>query len=237
MTPIEVIFWSGEHRLFGLLHLPDKPRPPVIIGSHGLFGTADSAKQVALAKACVNAELGYFRFDHRGCGRSRGDFLRVTNLSGRVQDMLAAIDTITSRKDTATDFGIFGSSFGGSISIKVFGLRPSTALVLYAAPVRSTDIDPGRAQPPDKAALALSRSQGLRFDVAVEMTVLRDVLVFHGATDEVVPYQHAIEIITAATEPKKLITLPKGDHRMTDPVHQQLFITETIRWLRDRLGV
>ncbi len=67
----------------GTLHLPDRSRPPVVIGSHGLFGTAGSAKQVDLAVACVAAGIGFFRFDHRGCGHSTGDFARVTTLTGR----------------------------------------------------------------------------------------------------------------------------------------------------------
>ena len=159
----------------------------------------------------------------------------MTTLDNRVQDLLAAIEVITGRDDTAADFGVFGSSFGGSVSIAAFGLRPPRALVLCAAPVRSGDIDPQRAQPPDETAIKPPRPENLRFDVAAKTAALRDVLIFHGAADEVVPYRHAAEIMAAAAEPKRLITLPEGDHRMTEPAHQVRFIAETIRWFRERL--
>ena len=219
----------------GTLHLPDRSRPPVVIGSHGLFGTAGSAKQVDLAVACVAAGIGFFRFDHRGCGHSTGDFARVTTLTGRVQDLLAATKTIVDRADTALTFGFFGSSFGGTVSITAAGLRKPAAVVLCAAPVRSGDIDPARAVPADDSAAAHPRPADLQFDLTGSMDGLQDVLLFHGDADEVVPYRHAGEIYAAAANPKKLFTLPGGDHRMTDPSHQKLFVAETIRWFRDRL--
>ncbi len=219
----------------GILHLPDVNRPPVVIGSHGLFGTAGSAKQVHLAHACVANGLGFFRYNHRGCGNSTGDFARVTTLAGRVQDMLAAIESIIGRADTAEIFGFFGSSFGGTVCIEAAGLRKPAAVVLCAAPVHSGDIDPARTVPADNTAAEHPRPADLRFDVSGHMAALQDVLLFHGDADEVVPYRHAGEIYAAATDPKKLVTLPGGDHRMTDPSHQELFVKETIRWFRDRL--
>ncbi len=219
----------------GILHLPDVDRPPVVIGSHGLFGTAGSAKQVDLAAACVASGLGFFRFNHRGCGNSTGDFARVTTLAGRVQDMLAAIETIIGRADTAETFGFFGSSFGGTVSIEAAGLRKPAAVVLCAAPVRSGDIDPSRAVPADDSTASHPRPADLRFDVSGNMGDLQNVLLFHGDADEVVPYQHAGEIYAGATDPRKLVTLPGGDHRMSDPSHQKLFVAETIRWYRHRL--
>lgn len=218
-----------------MLHLPDSSRPPVVIGSHGLFGTADSAKQVDLAAACVAAGIGFFRFDHRGCGHSTGEFDQVTTLAGRVKDLLAATEIIIGRSDTGRTFGFFGSSFGGSVSIVAAGLRKPAAVVLCAAPVRSGDIDPARAVPTADSAAAHPRPADLQFDVTMNMSGLQDVLLFHGDADEVVPYRHAGEIYAAAADPKKLFTLPGGDHRMTAPSHQKLFVAETIRWFQNRL--
>ena len=228
-------FRSEEHRLTGILHLPDIDRPPVVIGSHGLHGSAASAKQVELAAACVAAGIGFFRFDHRGCGHSTGDFARATTLAGRVNDMLNATETIIFRADTAETFGFFGSSFGGTVCIAATGLRKPAAVVMCAAPVRSSDIDPARAVPADDSTAAHPRPADLQFDVSGNMGALKDVLLFHGDADEVVPYRHGGEIYAAAADPKKLVTLPGGDHRMTDPLHQKLFVAETIRWFRDRL--
>ena len=230
-----VTFQSGGYLLSGFLHLPNVRRPPVVIGSHGLFGAADSAKQTALADACLESGMGYLRFDHRGCGNSEGDFEKVTTLDGRVQDQVAAVNMISNRPDTGDQVGYFGSSFGGTVCIRAFALTPPAAVVLCAAPVRSSDIDPARAAATDGPAAAL-RPEGLTFDVASEAAALQEVLVFHGNADEVVPYQHAGEIYNAAVGPKKMVTLPGGDHRMTDTDHQKLFVTETVHWFNARLA-
>ena len=173
--------------------------------------------------------------NHRGCGNSTGDFAQVTTLDGRVQDLLAAIERVTGRTDTNATFGLFGSSFGGTVCIAAAGLRKPAAVVICAAPVRSSDIDPARAVPADDSTAAHPRPADLRFDVSGNMGALKDILLFHGDADEVVPYRHGGEIYAAAADPKKLVTLPGGDHRMADPSHQKLFVAETIRWFRDRL--
>jgi len=234
---IEVPFRSQAYRLAGVLHLPEAFRPPIVIGSHGLFGTSDSAKQVALAAACVASGMGFFRFDHRGCGRSTGDFARVTTLAGRMRDLLAAVAVTVGRADTSDTFGIFGSSLGGTVCMQAAGLLKPAAVVLCAAPVRSGDIDPSRADPALNRPSQQQRPTGLDFDVSGKLAALHDVLVFHGNEDLVVPYHHAGEIVAAAADPKKMVMLPGGDHRMTDVSHQALFIVETIRWFRERLPV
>jgi len=235
-TAAAVTFQSGIYRLSGVLHLPDEPHPPVVIGSHGLFGTAESAKQTVLAAACAAAGMGYLRFDHRGCGRSEGVFETVTTLDGRVADLLAAVAMLDSHPDTGGRIGYFGSSLGGTVCIRAFDQLPPAAVVLCAAPVRSADIDPDRAALADDAAQAARRPAGLTFDVAADAAALKEVLVFHGDADEVVPFGHAGEIYAAAGNPKKMVTLPGGDHRMTDTKHQHMFVAATIRWFRDRLG-
>ncbi len=236
LTSTKIIFWSQGFRLTGILQLPETPKPPVVIGSHGLFGTSGSAKQVALANACVAAGIGYLRFDHRGCGHSQGDFDQVTTLEGRVKDIVSAVKVISVRADTSDIFGFFGSSLGGTTCISAAGLTQPAAVVVCAAPVRSRNIDPGSAALCDTEEIkAPLRPSGLHFDISGKILSLHDVLLFHGDVDEVVPYNNAGEIFAAASEPKKFFTLPGGDHRMTDAAHQKLFIKETVTWFKDRL--
>lgn len=229
-------FQSQEFRLAGILHLPGTPKPPVVIGSHGLFGTSGSAKQVVLANACVSAGIGYFRFDHRGCGESQGAFEQVTTLEGRVQDITTAVKIITGRADTSDVFGFFGSSLGGATCISAAGLTRPDAVVLCAAPIRSGNIDPAKAVPDDidEENIPLPPSV-LHFDIAGQLSNLQDILLFHGDADEVVPYENAGEIFALASEPKKLVTLPGGDHRMTDASHQKMFVAEAVAWFKERL--
>ncbi|MFZ0611685.1 MAG: alpha/beta hydrolase, partial [Desulfobacterales bacterium] len=104
-----ISFTSDGYRLNGTLQLPRASRPPVIFGSHGLLSSGESAKQRELARRCTAAGMGYFRFDHRGCGRSQGYFPEVTTLQGRVRDLVAAVRTIGLRADTGRGRGLFGS--------------------------------------------------------------------------------------------------------------------------------
>ena len=109
---ININFKSDGFILHGLLHIPaDSVLPPVVIGSHGLFSTSESPKQVALAKECNDNGIAFFRFDHRGCGASEGDFKEVTSLKGRSDDILNALDIIRERHDIGEKTGLFGSSF------------------------------------------------------------------------------------------------------------------------------
>ncbi len=70
----DISFFSDGFKLKGYLHLPSTNRPPVVIGSHGLYSSSSSPKQIALADQCNRFGIAYFRFDHRGCGGSEGKF-------------------------------------------------------------------------------------------------------------------------------------------------------------------
>ncbi len=91
MRQIEIHFISDSLRLCGILHLPLQKNPPVVIGSHGLLSSGNSPKQIALAQICNARGIAYFRFDHRGCGKSEGDFASVTTFKGRCTDLACAI--------------------------------------------------------------------------------------------------------------------------------------------------
>ncbi len=82
-----ISFHSDGLILKGTLHLPTVDHPPVVIGSHGLYSNQDSPKQIALARACNTLGMAYFRFDHRGCGSSQGEFDPVTSLAARCTDL------------------------------------------------------------------------------------------------------------------------------------------------------
>ena len=103
----EITFLSDGFELHGTLHLPAAERPPVVIGSHGLLSSSSSPKQIALARACTAAGIAYFRFDHRGRGKSEGVFKKVTSIEARCADLLCAIKCIQSRADTGSKLGLF----------------------------------------------------------------------------------------------------------------------------------
>ncbi|MCK7511694.1 MAG: alpha/beta hydrolase [Desulfobacterales bacterium] len=125
-------------QLKGTLHLPAADNPPVVIGCHGLLSDRSSPKQIALAEACNALGLAFFRFDHRGCGESAGKAGGGdTSLEGRASDLLHAIRLLESRPGLGKQIGLFGSSMGGAVCLRVASERPVAAVVTFAAPVRS----------------------------------------------------------------------------------------------------
>lgn len=234
----EIEFTCDNKTMHGVLHLPDRANPPLIVGSHGLEGSMESAKQRLLAEILPENGFAFLRFDHRGCGRSEGDFVTDTSLSKRVQDMLCAIDYTLTLNLTALQIFLFGSSLGGSTCISAWsrladkGLTPWGA-ILCAAPVNSLTIGQiplnGNERRP---SLPLSFFEdNLLFDLTDKVSDLHNTLIFHGDQDRTVPVENAYNLYSNAAEPKKLIILKKGDHQMSNREDQKTFESETLAWL------
>ena len=226
-------FSSDSFQLRGVLHLPAVKSPVIVIGSHGLLSSSESPKQIELARRCNTFGIAYFRFDHRGCGQSQGDFARVTSLSARSSDLLAAVRLMRANADTGNRVGLFGSSMGGATCLSAAGEARAESLVTFAAPVRNRSINRTIHTPhhPAGAQSQLDKLD-LEFDISGKLADIHHVLIFHGETDNVVPFSDALEIYHKARKPKKLIRQPGGDHLMSNPLHQKEFIRETALWFK-----
>ncbi|MGD9122848.1 MAG: alpha/beta fold hydrolase [Desulfobacterales bacterium] len=225
----EIQFLSESFWLKGFLHLPPVANPPFVVGSHGLYSDKDSPKQIALAQHCNQHQIAYLRFDHRGCGQSKAPFNDVTSLEARRNDLRAAVKILKARGDLGTQMGLFGSSMGGSVCLSVARELAAGAVVTWAAPLRSADL----TAPQDRTnAASKSPLERHPFDISAAIAGLRNILIFHGDADQVVPLDHAREIATRAGEPKKLVVFPRSDHRMSRPVDQQVFVQKAARWFQ-----
>ncbi len=231
-----ITFAAGGFLIQGWLHLPDTAGPPFVVGSHGLLSTGGSPKQLSLARACAGQGIAFFRFDHRGCGRSSGRFRRDTSLAARREDLAAAVDVLKQRFDLSDRFGLFGSSFGGTVCICAAERVSASALVVNAAPVRSRTLS--GAEVTASGPLELDESfyrEKLQFDVSEDLSRLGTVLEFHGDEDRVVSVENAHEIYKKAGNPKKRCILEGGDHMMSVGSHQTRFIREAVAWFREHL--
>lgn len=235
----EIEFKCDNRILKGILHLPDNANPPLVIGSHGLEGSMESAKQTLLSNILPENGFAFLRFDHRGCGRSEGDFVKDTSLSKRVQDMLQAIEYTINLNLTTLQIFLFGSSLGGSTCISAWsrladrGLTPWGA-ILCAAPVNSLTIEQiplnGNERRP---SLPLSFFEdNLLFDLTDKASELHNILIFHGDQDKTVPVENAYNLYSNVQEPKKLIILKNGDHQMSNRDDQKTFEEEAVSWLK-----
>ncbi len=233
-------FASDNFLLRGVLHLPAAPHPPVVVGCHGLFSSGNSPKQIALAQKCNECGMAFFRFDHRGCGESEGNFTDVTSLKARCEDLRRAVETLRSREDIGRKIGLFGSSMGGAVCIAAAGMPEVDSIVTIAAPLRiSSTIEAVEAirrsadsdRPPDPSFY----KRNLQFDISDALPKIHGILLFHGEADEVIPVSHGREIYQNVRGPKRLIVQNQGDHRMSNPEHQKEFMREAVSWFKASL--
>ena len=226
-----VTFKADGFRLRGTLHLPEVDHPPLVIGSHGLLSTRRSPKQIALAESCNAAGIAYFRFDHRGCGDSEGTFHKITSLRSRCRDLYAALNHLRDTEPFSTRIGLFGSSYGGAVSISVAGTIPVAGLVTVATPVRSRTINTATHEQQTRILLD---EKMLSFDISDRLSGVGHIFVIHGDADEIVPVSDAREIHESAGLPKQLWIQSGGDHRMSDPDLQQEFIQRASDWFTEQ---
>ena len=229
----DIRFFSDGFELKGSLHLPSTHRPPVVIGSHGLYSSSNSPKQIALAVQCNRLGVAYFRFDHRGCGRSAGKFEEVTSLEARCRDLIEAVSVIFDRTDIGDRFGLFGSSMGGTVCLSVVSELGANTLVTFAAPIRSRILEKGLSisEKLNSPEIFLD-TRKRRFDITNRLPEISNILIFHGEADDVVPVSQAEEIHKLVKPPKKLIKQKQGDHPMSNKTHQKVFIREASQWFR-----
>lgn len=227
-----VSFTSQDLQLEGMLHLPPDPEgAPLVVGVHGLFSAVDSPKQVELAHACASRGIGYFRFSHRGCGNSEGEFARVTTLEGRCADLSDAVAAARREAPFGPLLGLFGSSLGGTVCLAMGRSLQAAATVTLAAPLRSAIIqrvveedDPVQSELPDWNPAALT------FDVREKAAGLPNLLILHGDSDRVVRPSEAFRLYQLGGAPKRLIMLRDGDHRLSRPESQEKFQREVVNW-------
>ncbi|MBL0715309.1 MAG: alpha/beta fold hydrolase [Desulfosarcina sp.] len=220
-----------------ILHLPSTRKPPVVIGSHGLFSSGDSPKQIALAEELNASGIAFLRLDHRGCGQSEGQFEAVTTLDGRVRDLIEAARVLAARLGPPLRLGLFGSSLGGTTCLAAAPFLKPERMVTLAAPIDSRSLLTAARQNPASPLPPLFETASFQFDLADKLAGLHDLLVIHGERDEVVPVDHARRIHAASREPKQLIINPGGDHRVTNPEHQRIFIEICRHWFKELLNI
>lgn len=236
-STLDIDFISHGFGLAGILHLPDIKNPPLVVGSHGLEGSKDSAKQIVLARTLVHKKIAFFRFDHRGCGQSQGEFIKDTSLEKRTQDLVCAMEHVLSLGLTSNRVALFGSSIGGATcinaweTIKQMNVQLCGA-VLCSAPLQSLTITNIPTQSnKDRPALPLSFfEKNLLFDLSQKAGQLTNLLIFHGDADKVVPVINGHDIYRLAKEPKQLIVHKNGDHQMTSKKDQADFDQRSADW-------
>ncbi len=234
----KIDFYADNFRLNGTLHLPngasDKHNIPVVIGSHGLLSDGESPKQKIIAERLNEHGIAFFRFDHRGRGKSDGNFATATTYAGRVSDLISAVSTVMEYPGIGKPVGLFGSSMGGAVCLGIAGAFNIRSIVTLAAPVRleAIHIPPDIDKDPQFKGMNVEQ---MAFDISGGLGKIRNILVFHGDADQVVSFSNAEEIYEKTAAPKRLVRFSGGDHGISDPDFQTTFIEETVAWFADAL--
>ncbi len=233
---IEISFKSDDYLLRGTLHRPPNELPHLVVGSHGLESNGDSPKQIELANKCNDMGIAYFRFDHRGCGKSEGIFSEVTSIKNRKTDLINAVNTIISRDDIGNKLALFGSSMGGATCIAAANDLKAEAYILVAAPVFGETLLKPPEELEENPGLSIDfYKKLLNFDLSKNLSYLKNVLIFHGDHDDIVPILNGETIFSNTCDPKKFIVQKQGDHRISDPEHQKEFLSESLKWYKKHL--
>lgn len=179
---------------------------PVVVLCHGFGSSKDAESTKGLAQKLVEKGLCVFRFDFTGCGDSDGKLEDLAPSRG-LDDLKSSLINL-GRKD----FALYGSSFGGCVSLMYASRNPVLALGLKA-PVS----DYFKVQ-----ELEFSKQQLDQFLKETGKTNLYEkvkkikvpTLIVHGDKDNVVPLSGSRKLLKFIGGEKQLEIITGADHKM-----------------------
>jgi dipeptidyl aminopeptidase/acylaminoacyl peptidase len=120
---------------------------------------------------------------------------------------------------------------GGAVCLSTASILEIDALVTFAALVRSAPIVKAlkKSKEADMLKSGIFENE-YAFDISDKLSNIHNILIFHGKEDDIIPVSHALEIYKKAGESKRLMLQEKGDHRMSNKIHQAEFILEAASW-------
>jgi dipeptidyl aminopeptidase/acylaminoacyl peptidase len=177
ITPRQIGFTSGPHRLQGWLHLPPGRGPfPCMITNHGSGidkGTEDVSRP-GTASLLMSWGIASFLPHRRGYGASEGpgwrqeasapfgseeyDVQLAKRLHQESDDILAALDVVSALPEIdAAHVGVMGSSFGGTTTLLAASRTPRfTCAIDFAGAAMNWDRTPALRALMTQAALGLT---------------------------------------------------------------------------------
>lgn len=200
------------------------------------------------------ADAGYraVLVDHRGHGRSTGEYLSYGVVESR--DMMAVLDTLQRRGLVSGRVGVLGFSYGGSVGIQLAAKDDRVgALVTVSTfcslrgvvedyvncflPFVAPFVPAGRIDEAVQKAGRVGGYDAAAADTEQAMEKLRvPVLLFHGEEDRRIPVRHGERLARAARGEHRFVRLPDCGHGdvMSGSTGERI-LRESLQWFGGHL--
>lgn len=237
--------------LVGVLHLPEKGKPPLVIICHGFQNSKTDRKFIKLARVLQKEGICVFRFDFEGCGDSEGDPKEIT-IKNEVADLNSAFKTVQNEFDLDLKRVAFvGVSLGNvvtSLLLKQYKISAKT-LVFWSQAFNQRELlknwynkedireimKKGVIDKGDKKIGKNYFLENKNKDYSSALSELKlPILIIHGKEDKDVPLKFSQQL-KRKYKNISLIILPKADHKFDDFQSQEQLIRHTQKWLRKYL--
>lgn len=203
--------------------------------------------------------VAVLRFDYRGSGDSDGNFNEM-DLHSEVNDTVAAVRYLKNLPGVDEHrIALLGRSLGGAIAVLAAAeMKEKVKAIALWAPVFSASQwkkvwaeaqETGGSELLDEEYVAFDGQltnlafvhQFFEMDLNLELSKLQEVpmLHFHGGKDAMVNTDHAEKYEAArkdASAENFFVILENSDHDFSEVLEQQRLLTETNRWLLDKLN-
>jgi uncharacterized protein len=187
--------------------IPSSDVSTVLLYLHG--NGSNNGDGVDLAANFRQLGLSVLTIDYRGYGKSSATFPNETRV---YEDVEAAWNYLIDRqKIKPQNIFIYGHSLGGAIAIDLAKKHPEMAgLIVFGTFTSMRDMVELNSF---FKILPLNWILTQKFDSITKIKSLQvPILIVHGTDDRIVPVTMSKDLFAAASEPKKLVLIPGGDH-------------------------
>jgi dienelactone hydrolase len=249
----EIQFTNGGTTLSGRLDLPaGNARSPLVVFVHG-SGQRTREDYEPVAQQLIKAGYAVFRYDKRGVGKSKGDFIEVGTYNSNERIPMLAADAVAAIKKLKSHpridpkkIIVMGGSQAGWIIPVVASLTDVRATVLISGPTVSvgeeiyySDLAEHGSQSQEAADKMLKDFKGPRgFDNTSYVAKMnKPSFWIFGGKDVSIPVRKCItrlDSISKATKlPIDMKIYPEADHGIFNQATRKSedYISEIIKWL------
>jgi len=253
MTIKPVVLEVDNLKIAGQLYLPgedEQTRYPAVCVCHGVPSgnppDPNDGGYPRLAERICGEGFAVFIFNFRGTGASEGNI----DILGWTRDLGATIDYLYALPEVdKSRLSVLGFSGGAAVSLFAASIdKRVSSVIACACPARFTFPAANEPQSMVERFRSIGAIRDKDFPRSVEEWISgfsivspvkyvagiapRPLLLVHGNADEVVDVSHAYELYDRAGEPKQLVIIEGGGHRLRRDEKAVTIITD---WLKSRL--